>query len=412
MFEQIKNKLLRINRAYGVEISLLPNDKLVARVVILKLEKNKVIKEKESQPLATLVDLQNLIPPGSPVALAINGKGVLHKKIDRAAWSPNILEAILPNANPADFYQDDFESETFYSVHIIRRAVLDEIVDQLIKYKFRLLAVSVGSSAIQFVLPYLNAINQGEGILTNHHTIYIDSQKNVIDVETMTLTADEIAPVEYSIGDQYVSARGLTAFAAAMGLLAGTAFAPPTIQNATLAIEKQEFSYFKYFTAASWAMLSFIFAILMINFLLYMHYSASNAEHAASLLLTQDEQKKTAKLESEVQAKEGFLNRYGWDRPSRISFYADRIAALVPDDAMLTALRINPLITSLLGGDGLPRFQQDTIQLSGTCDDPAELNRFANNLRNISDFREINIKSYLYKKETQQGLFSMEIITP
>jgi Tfp pilus assembly protein PilN len=159
-------------------------------------------------------------------------------------------------------------------------------------------------------------------------------------------------------------------------------------------------------------MLSFIFAILMINFLLYMHYSASNAEHAASLLLTQDEQKKTAKLESEVQAKEGFLNRYGWDRPSRISFYADRIAALVPDDAMLTALRINPLITSLLGGDGLPRFQQDTIQLSGTCDDPAELNRFANNLRNISDFREINIKSYLYKKETQQGLFSMEIITP
>jgi Tfp pilus assembly protein PilN len=412
MFEQIKNKLLRINRAFGVEISLLPNDKLIARVVILKLERNKVIKEKESQPLSTLGDLQNLIPAGSPVAVAVNGKGVLHKKIDRAAWSPNVLESILPNANPADFYQDSFAGETFYSVHIIRRAVLDGIVDQLVRYKFRVLAVSLGSSAIQFVLPYINAVNQSEGILTNHHTIYIDTRKNIIDVETISPTTEEIASVEYNIGDQYVSAKGITAFASAMGLLAGAAFDPSAVQNATLATEKQEFRYFKYFKAASWALLSLVFAILMVNFLLFMHYSGSNAEHAASLLLSQDEQKKTAKLEAEVQAKEGFLDRYGWDRTSRISFYADRIAALVPDDALLTGLKINPIITSLLGGDGLPRFQQDTIQISGTCEEPAELNRFANNLRNISDFREINIKSYLYKKETQNGLFSMEIITP
>jgi len=413
MFEQIKSKLLRINRAFGVEISLLPNDELLARVVILKLERNKVIKEKESQPLRSLAELQKLIPAGSPVAVALNGKGVLHKKIARADWSPSALENILPNANPADFYQDNLACDAFYSVHIIRRTVLDDTVNQLVRYKFRILAVSLGSSAIRFVIPYMNAINQEEGILTNHHTIYIDTQKNIVDVEAIPFSAEEITTAtEYNIGDQYVSAKGLTAFASAMGLLAGTALDLPEIENATLATEKQEFRYFKYYKAASWGLMSLVFATLMVNFLLYMHYSGSNAEHAASLLLTQGEQKKAAKLEAEVQAKEGFLDRYGWDRPSRISFYADRIAALVPDDALLVGLKINPVITGFLGGDGLPKFQQDTIELSGTCEDPAELNRFANNLRNINDFREINIKSYLYKKETQTGSFSMEIITP
>jgi hypothetical protein len=65
----------------------------------------------------------------------------------------------------------------------------------------------------------------------------------------------------------------------------------------------------------------------------------------------------------------------------------------------------------MMSEDGLLNFQQDTIQITGTCGDPAELNRFVNNLRNIRDFRDISIKSYLYKKENQDGVFSMEIIT-
>ena len=412
MFDQIKNRLLRINRAFGVEILLLPSDELIARVVILKLERSKVVKEKESQPFQSLEELQKLIPPGSPVAVTINGKGVLHKKIERDAWSENILERILPNANPADFYLDKFECETFYSIHVVRKAVYDSILDHLVRSKFRILSVSLGIPTIRYSIPYMNGIGPNEGIKANHHIIYVDHEKKIIDVQIISDDPGQTsASVEYNIGDQYVFAKNLLAFSSAMGLLAGAAFDDTDVVNATLAAEKREYRYFKYFKAASWSLLCVVFSLLLANFLVYMHYSRSNLEHVSSLLSTQEERQKTEKLEAEILAKEGFLNKYGWDRPARISFYADRIAALVPDDALLTDLKINPIVTSVLGGDGLPKFQQDTIQVSGSCEDPAELNRFANNLRNVVDFKEINIKSYLYKKEIQTGLFSMEIIT-
>ncbi len=63
-----------------------------------------MVKEKEHYAIRSFIDLTRVLVPNAPVALTINGKGVLYKKIPRELSSGNIFEDLLPNANPAEFY--------------------------------------------------------------------------------------------------------------------------------------------------------------------------------------------------------------------------------------------------------------------------------------------------------------------
>jgi hypothetical protein len=412
MFEVIKNKILEVRRACGVEVSLLNGGEMMIQAVIVKLQKHVVVKEKEVHSLGSAEALRKHVSAGTPVAVALNGKGILHKRVPLEALTGNIFETVLPNGNPADFYMEICPYETWASVYLVRRTVLDKVVEDLARCNLRVLSVSMGVAGLQYLMPYLNMEKEMEEIRTNHFLVRIDQGRRVTDIEPLAYPLEEARPtLEYSIGNHYVFSRGIMAFGAAMGLFAGVGGAPHEITNDTIRSAREDYTYFNYFRAATWSFLGFVFAILFINFFIYNHYFSSNEEHNASQALTQAEEKRAEKLELVIGSKERWISRYGWDRSSRLSLYADRIAALVPDDATLTVLKINPLHAGFASDNNPLSFQQDTIQLTGTCEDPAELNRFANNLRNIRSFRQIDIKSYLYKKETQNGIFSMEIIT-
>jgi hypothetical protein len=124
-----------------------------------------------------------------------------------------------------------------------------------------------------------------------------------------------------------------------------------------------------------------------------------------------DETIKKGKLRLAIEAKEKFILQYGWDHPSRLSFYADRIAGLLPANTLLTSMKINPRNNSSFGYNTQLTFKNDTIQIMGTCEDPTDLNKFTNNLKNMQNFKAVNVKNYSYKKELQSGSFLMEIIT-
>ena len=146
------------------------------------------------------------------------------------------------------------------------------------------------------------------------------------------------------------------------------------------------------------------------NFFVYDYYFSLNKERGDNREISREQERKMQKLLVDLQSREGFLSRLGWDQRSRLSFYADRIAGLVPGNTILTGLWINPVNKPALGeGRGIS-FKKDTIQLAGTCDDPTELNQFTNNLKNIQNFKAVNILSYDYKK-IGSGAFFMEIIT-
>jgi hypothetical protein len=184
----------------------------------------------------------------------------------------------------------------------------------------------------------------------------------------------------------------------------------PPVPSDIIIKDRQEFRYYKLFKAGGIALLATLFIILLTSFLIYNHYYSLNRELLLSMPGSEQQQKQLRTIEQKIKQKEQFLSQSGWDINERTSYYADRIASLVPADVLLTSMNIYP--TVLPGNEtNTVRYKKDTIQITGSCPDPALLNRFTNGLKIIPDFREVSVKSYQYTKEKETGLFSVDIIT-
>jgi Tfp pilus assembly protein PilN len=409
MLTLIKQKILQVRQVAGMEISLAPETGMTIHIVLLKLESSKIIKEKEVLFLHAFSELAGKIPPGCPLAISVTGRGILHKRLDAGLPDAKLLGAMLPNANPNDFYLARTSFGAFDSACIARKDLLDGILRQLSEQKLNILSVSMGPAALQYLLPYLNFDKQPL-LRSNHYTLRCLAGHEAADIETVTPDNEEdLRRMEYSIGDQYVHAPALLAFGCALGLLAEGLEAPAAM--GLMEKEREEYRYFKYFRAGSGALLGMLFLILLVNFFIYNHYFSKNAEWEASMSVQQAETKRAESLRSSILLKEKFIRGSGWDRSQRLSYYADRIAGLVPESTTLTNIKMNPVNTGFFGDAATLTFKRDTIQVAGTCEDPTELNRFVNNLRNISGIREVTIRNYLFRRQTGNGAFLMEIIT-
>ena len=412
MLNRINDRLLMIRKCLGLEIVILPGDKMLFSGVILRLEKNKVHKEKEFHFLTSFEELIRKCGVRLPVAVSVNGKGILQKKISLAQLADGSpLKAVLPNANPNDLYVSVTRLDEFASVAVARREVLDKLLADLEQHGFHVLVHSIGIESVLNLLPFIT-LDRNQVLKTPPFIFHLNDGRQIIDIESVpALDSGASDKIEYNAGDQYVSSPALLAFGAATGLLANGPGAPLVFPQATVLRERETFTWSRYYKVGLWAFLIFLFGLLLVNFFVYDHYFSLNKERDDNRQISREQESKMQKQLVDLQSREGFLRRLGWDQRSRLSFYADRIAGLVPGNTTLTELWINPVNKSVLGeGRGIS-FKKDTIQLAGTCDDPTELNQFTNNLKNIQNFKAVNILSYDYKKEIGSGVFFMEIIT-
>jgi hypothetical protein len=409
MLETLKNKILHINKALGLEIVLLPDGSFLINAIILNLEKNKLIKQNEFDFLKKYDDLAQKAGLNLPLSLTVTGKGVLIKKVAIDDLTTNPIELLLPAANPDDFYFEVSKYQDFAFVTIIRKETLDGIVENLIKKGFKILDVSLGITNFQNIMPFFNFEDNSTVVCGSYSVKIKDLQ--VLDISSIETNESEPTGIEYNIGDQYVRSSGIIPFASATGLLANGIETGMAISQPMISKERENYKYFKFFKAALIALLVGVFAILLINFIFYNYYFEKNKDLQTAQLVTREQMGKTSLMAEQLNKKEQFLTNSGWDSPSRLSFLADKIGAMVPLDIQLTEMKIYPVAVNDFFDNTAVSFKRDTIVVNGTCGDPSELSEFTSNLRNTSVFNTITIQNYTFKKETNTGVFLLEITT-
>lgn len=411
MWRKLKSKLIQVKRAVGIEIIQLPNDQRMINAVLVAVQGTAIRKEQEWSSLASLDELAAKIPAKIPVTVVLNGKGVLVKMLEAAKASANTVTDVLPQSNPAEFYVITLAQHEQLLAGIARKDLTDSILAELNNKGFRVLDAGIGISQLGSLIPFISAGGSGT-IDTPCYRIRYNNSHNISTVESADPQLfNPFEQPEYTISGQYIRSSLLVAFAAAVRLLAGNLEEPATLRNTTVETQRTEYRYYNYFSAALWALLVSIFALLLINFIAYNHYFNKNKELLAAQTLSQEQVLLSRQQQKELARKEQFLQETGWLQASRTSFFADRIASLVPGNCQLTALHFFPARdASVLERSGIP-FKTDTIQLAGSCTDPLVLNQFTNNLKNLAGIKEVQVKNYQYKKETESGAFFIEIIT-
>ncbi|HEY1872067.1 MAG TPA: hypothetical protein VGG71_13480 [Chitinophagaceae bacterium] len=409
MFNQIREKILQINSVVGVEISIHSQDEISIHAIHLKLEKNKITKIREEQLLKNPEDLKNKFGIAHPIALTLAGRGVLVKKYPHEENIPNPIERILPTANPDEFYSDILQTPEISFISVVRKDLADGIIEKFTSKGFRILSISLGVRDMQYLDGLINFDNNFT-VNTNCYQIKYSQDGQITDVINNPVIINDIDKKEYNIGDQYAWSQTIFPFASATRLLTEGTGGLDTISNNKILVARHSYNQFRWYRSASWVFLIGIFSILLVNFLFYSYYFNKNNAMRVEQNLLHERMERSNFLIGQISKKEDFIQSVGWNKPARLSFYADRIASVVPDSLLLTQMKIYPLNTWDIYESSPLSFKNDTILLTGSCSDPATLNQFTGDLKSINLFRNVTVKNYLLNHDTKNAVFNIELI--
>lgn len=411
MWQTIEQKIVQVNKVTGIEVIFLPDNRYTINCISIIHKKNRINREQEAGGIANISELAKKIDSKTPLSVVFNGKGILVKKIQGSQPADNAVITVLPNANPADFFYETQPYGDFSVAAIARKDLIENFIQSLKKEGFTVLQAHLGFHAITNVLPFIY-LDEQSSLVTNLFLLQANAQKKITGFESRDLQDQEqLRTTEYSIGDLYIRPTHLLAFAAAVNILTDSLKNAPVLASTTLTGERNEFRDQKIFRFAGITLLTAIFFILLLNFIIYSHYFNKNKELQVTRVFSKEKNEEAAILQERIKRKEDFLHRSGWHKPCKASFYADRIASLTPFNTLLTTMAIYPLKSNVSGEFPVMNFKTDTIQLTGTCENPVEINQFMNNLKIITEFKTVALKNYLYKKEKETATFSLEIIT-
>lgn len=411
MRQLLEQKIVQPSKVTGLEISFLPDHKLLINGVTVVLNKKQIITETALPAVSNIDDLVKKLKKDIPLSVVFNGKGIIAKQTGKIATGDHPLSAVLPNANPGDFYHTSPEEQSNPTVAVGRKDQADEILIQLKEKGFKILQASLGFEMMQNILPFMR-ISKDNVIETNSFILSANSETGISGFERRDHTiTDKFQLPEYQVGKEYVHGSNLLAFAAAVQLITDDLQTAPGIGSLQVSNERTDFRYSRFVRAGGIGILAIAFILLLINFLVYNHYFNKNKTLQSEHSVSQNRQDKEKIILQHLKKQEALLQGGSWFQSSRISFYADRIASLTPNNTVLSSLNINPSGGSYYGEFPVIHFKTDTIQLAGSTGNAVEVNQFMHNLKLIDAFNTVSLRNYAFKKETETGTFLIEIIT-
>ena len=406
MLDRIKDTLTRFNKAAGIEIILLPDDAYDIRLIVVYIEKKKILIEKKVLSFKKLEELKNYILPDVPVSLTINGRGVLHKKVaNHSGDDQGLLQAILSNAKISDFYlrKSDAEAETMVS--LVRKDAVDKILRDIKKLGLYVVHADLGAMSAVSMLSLVSSLPRNSYKIAEHSYL-LNPQKNI---QNYSYSAAEVAENKtINIAGEEIEEQLFLCYAIACNLV---------LKNMDFSLdvefvkkEQAEFNNKLLFKTFGWVVLIFFFSILVINYFLFVNFSK---EHDALILgahTNKADAKELTNLQKEVKEKDEFLLEAGWLGSSRVSYFADRIANSVPLSVKLTELSVYPMDEKKSKTEKKNIFYSDIIKLTGQSTKPTELNEWIEKIKDIERIKQAKLLRYSYDSKDNTGTFSVEII--
>jgi hypothetical protein len=113
-------------------------------------------------------------------------------------------------------------------------------------------------------------------------------------------------------------------------------------------------------------------------------------------------------LEKQVAVKHMFLKQAGLLSGSNHSFYADQIAAGLPNEILLSQMNLAPRLK--LSEDDSIGFKPGRIEIAGSCSQSIVLNKWLQEIKTKSWVKSATLESYQQEKNMKQGEFKVALI--
>lgn len=379
---------------YVLDIDLSDRENLYTTVMVFRKSGSALDKVKGMEA-ASLIDTLNVLPKGSNIIAIFRGDQVLTR------FSFEERNTLFAEIEEDDFYIQKRISEKGWVIQCAcRRSFLDPILNVITGTKHFILDISLGPVAIPLLegmvdahrltfgqMAFQFADHLLDGINESHSQVNSEKEREVID-----------------LGGNQFAQQELTLLPALLGYLQE---GPSELK--LLREQNMQSKYFRFWRLGAVAALSFIFLMLIINFLINSHISRS----LNSLRSTHSSQEY---MINEIESLTNRINEYnnltesGTGSPaSTYSYFLDVVAGLRPSGVWFNRMEIHPLSKSL--ETDKPVLQQtELITLSGEAKDPVCLNSFMNRLKDLEWVKEIELKHYESRQDQPYASFVIEVL--
>jgi len=403
MLEQLTNRFKKYKKIVGIEMLIKPDQHYVYNVIILEKKKDKIEILARHTALESLDAVHSIEAISSlPIALVLNGKSVLSKKVNATNLADQkLISSVIPNANPEDFSYQIHTGQTATWVSIIRKELLETIINTFSTKGLSIIDVSLGVLGAQHILPL---ITPQSSIQTTAYILNIKEQ----EVTGFSSKKDNDTTQKYNIGDDELDDQLILAFSKAFSKLINI---PETLHHVELIQQEEEkYIYSHLFQKLKWGGLVGIFGLLLINFMIFNYLNNKNQQTGVQLSMHQSQLNQLNNLKSRYQEKQAFFKQTSVLKPSKTSWYADQIASSMQEGIQLQQLEIAPSINKKKRRiDQQYLFNHQKLLIKGKSKRSNFLNNWINDLQNLDWIKTVNVLPYSEEKNGR-GAFELEVV--
>jgi Tfp pilus assembly protein PilN len=269
---------------------------------------------------------------------------------------------------------------------------------------FEPLMLSLGPFPVQQIMPQLNIYDtyivfDGHRIARNEQGNWTTYQpdvnaKSMFPVKVESETIDEKLIMAYTAAFQLILSEQLSLI---------NADVPQLQNNLAEALSTRKLK------AQGAVVLGVFFILLLINFILFSHLTASNAHLAEQVSQTTQSNIDIQSIGEQIKQKESLLREMGWEGNISKSVLIDQLASLLPEEVSLTEIDVDPVDQANSRIQKTMVFFNRRISVTGTSEKIIPVNEWIARLKTRSWVKNIQIDNYTYNNELNNGQFTVMI---
>jgi hypothetical protein len=341
------------NRFFGVEQTQQNGEDIFFGLVLKK--KRKQIDVETSFKAKNFNDLKSLVPKGKAINLVINTNAVLTKCVKSNNEDiKKLVFLAFPNIKVDDFYYESLNQGENSFVSICRKSYIDDLLKVYDSKGIPIIDFSLGNLISSTLVPHVDFDE-----IESSNTIISIKDKSIIGL----IASKQEQNLSFNVNGLDIKNIELLSCASALNqIINGN-----RIQSSFEDVKQElttEFNQKQFFNQFIKLGLSFLFVVLLINFLVFNHYynEVNTLRETAQVLETS--KTKMISLSEKVQKTEKMVSDVLKSSSSKSSFYINDIINHLPEHIILKEFNYQPLLKRIKEDKAIEN-QKNTIRVSG-----------------------------------------------
>lgn len=332
-----------------------------------------------------------------PIAVQLQGRGILIKESKHKEVSLDSLLGIFPNYNEVDFFYFKFDGIDTSWICFVRKELVIDIVNLFKDNGFDICKLYLGPFVAENVLEQLNGYSGS--YCFDGHKIDKDIEKGLW--EKYAYAPDEKAKFTIKLGTVEIKEQFVISYAAAFSMIMYRYVQDFSLLEAGIRENFQEARSKIRFMRSSFLALGIILLLLIVNIIIFSIYTQKS-----ELLKMQHQERFTSQneldqLENKGANQDSMLLSLGWNGGITKGFILRKIAESLSenDNVNLTKITINPPVDKRVANSQDFSENLNKIMVFGECLGLNNLDSWLKRLRNSSWISKVEVVGFSENNE-------------